>query len=193
MDDLNTTPIGRRLLSLERQVQSLIKRGYVTMPSNDTGDNQTPQTGTLGGSAGRPVLIYPYGTAGNPTAGTPVLIMNVMGDPSNQVATPYLDKERFKDPSTDYAIYSPESGSVIKIKKDGRIEVESSSSIQIEADGEVNIRANSSVNINGLTTLNDPVGVLPPLPIARVGDTVNDLGGTPIGVIATGSTINSSS
>jgi len=106
-NSLNTTPIGRRLTKIERQLQNLVKRGYITSPSNDEGNNQTPQTSTLGRTAGRPALIYPYGTAGNPTAGTPVLITSIMGDPSNQTAVPYLDKERFKDPDTDFAIYSP--------------------------------------------------------------------------------------
>lgn len=178
-------------------LKNSIKFGVITQPSSNTGDYQTPQSKTLGNATVYPLLILPYGMGANPPEGTLELIMNIMGRDSSPVAVPYLDKERLKLTETDVWIYSPKTQSVIKLNLDGTIEVVSSSDMSIEASGNVTINASGNVTVNAttatvnaLTTLGDPLGVLPALPIARQGDVVTDGGGTPIGVIGPGSTLH---
>lgn len=129
-------------------------------------------------------LINVYGISSLPPIGSQFVAFNLGGEEGNKFGFPYSPAQRFKNlKEGEVVVGNVKTGASVKFNADG--------SISVSANGEVTISGSDVIINGGKITLNGDCELGGPggFPIARVGDSVADLGVPPsvIGVIATGS------
>ena len=111
------------LSKLFTRIANMIKKSYITLPNDDSGDYSTTQISYYG-KATNTQTIYPYGLNANAPIKTLLLLLNNMGQEENSCGIPYTAKERFKNlKSGEVVIGSPKSGSYVKFLENGDIEI----------------------------------------------------------------------
>jgi hypothetical protein len=131
--------IRSHLNKINTKLSNLIKKAYVALTSKDDKDYSTAQINYYGKTTYIQTL-YPYGFSANAPLNTLILLMNVMGQEENLIGIPYCAKERFKNlKSGEVVIGSPISGSYLKFKSDGDIEIICKKDLKITVTNESNI------------------------------------------------------
>lgn len=134
---------------------NIIKRGIITLSSNDIADFPTVQVTYLGKTK-NVELVLPYGLYSNPKEQSIALLLSVNGQEENISAIPYNPYTRFKDlKAGEVAVGNPHTTSKVYFKANGDIEIESAGNINITSTSSVNINGNSEPLVRGtaLTTL----------------------------------------
>lgn len=123
------------------KIKNLIKFGYVSLETTDSGDYPVAQVTYFGKTL--PVeIITPYGLYVNLPENTKVVLWNINANEENQVAIGFSQQDRFKNlESGEVLVGNPKTGSYIKLKANGSIEIESKDKIDITVNGEVDIDA----------------------------------------------------
>jgi hypothetical protein len=131
---------------------NLIKRAYVSAPTNDENDYCSIQVSYYDRTAyAQP--IYPYGLCANAPTNTSVLLFNVLGQEENLAGIPYTIAERFRSLKTgEVAIGSPKTGSYIKFEEDGSIKIVAKKGITISTeDGDIIFNSSQGIAWNATT------------------------------------------
>lgn len=134
------------------KISNLVKRAFITQVVNDSSDYQSTQVSYLG-KVSNAQMIYPYGYNAVPPTNTMVLLFNVLGQEENLAGIPYAVSERFKNlKGGEVVLGSPSTGSYIKFKEDGSIEMYAKNGIKIFTDdGDIDVNAKNNLNMNSLT------------------------------------------
>jgi len=153
----------RKLLN---KIINIVKFGYVSRSSSDSGDYPVTQITYLGKTV--PVeIISPYGLYSNLAEGTKAVVFNIGSNEENQVAIGFSQNDRFKNlKSGEVVVGNPKTGSYIKFNSDG--------SVLMQCNGDFDIITNNNVNIKAAQVNLGDSGAK----IARLGDEVTVGGDT---------------
>lgn len=160
-----------------RYLRNLIKRAYITLTNDDSGQFSVTQVNSLDKTMPAEA-IYPYGLYAQAPVNCLALIMSIQNDEGNLVAIPYGSQIRIKGlKSGEVAVGNVVSKAYIKFDESGNIIINSLT------NGKTTV--NTDLNVSGSHLTNLGSGGQP---IARKGDIIKvNIGGTDyFGTIETG-------
>lgn len=131
---------------------NLLKKGYVSRETEDSGTYLNTQITTLGKVTAAQV-IFPYGMNANPPLDTMGICINILGCEDMMYFIPFAMIERFKNlKSAEVKTGSPKHQNFIYFKEDGSILIESKGKLDIAVQGDLEIKATGNVNIDAAQT-----------------------------------------
>ncbi len=169
-------------MSLSRGVRALVARvvrwAVVDVDGGDVGPFPWQSVSFLG-QRGRSAAWYPYGFAALAPAGSPALMLGMSGQVDTLAHVPGSPASRPILASGEVAVYHPETGSWVKFRADGSVEVFAKKDLTASAVGNAVLAAvgNVSVLASGTALVNAPaVTVSASASVALVAPAVNVTG-----------------
>lgn len=188
----NLSQMGQLFRAIQTKLFNMIKKGYVTLPTKNSGTYSTMQVRYLN-KTGNAFPIYPYGMMANPPVNNMCLLFNINAHEDNLAAICYTQKNNYGVTleNTEAILGNPESGSYIRFLENGDIEINAKNNIivngkkmDIVLTDKLDVQT-TEMDIHGKVKLGDGGAA-----IARFGDQVTVAGNT--GTITGGSANNTS-
>lgn len=140
------------------RITSMIKRGVLTLATQDRGINQVAQATYLG-KAANVELITLYGLCSNPPVGSNILLFDVQGQEENRAGLANFPGARFKNLKVgEVAVGNYITKSNVTFLENGDIQVTGKNNmiVTITNNNTVSIGGTCTVNITGNATITCP-------------------------------------
>ena len=126
---------------IQNKIKNTIRRAVISRHGDDSGTYHITQI-TYNKKTVPAEVINPYGLYTNPPDDLQTLVFTICGDSENRAIIAYSQDDRFKDlKEGEVVVGNPKTGTFIKLKEDGGIEIDSKSEINITVNGNVKVKA----------------------------------------------------